>query len=207
LKKIALFVSGLLMSSKKVEREGRIIAEIQPAFNAVGWEIIPSKFHGGKPTNKSLEEYRDYLAKEVADIKPDALIGHSMGTLLIRGLLEEFDGPIILIEGPNWGAPWWKLLLSRYPVWNKSIQGMIRKGFPWVKTSKYILKLEDIPIKSASVLEIHGALANSRLGQDVFARIPYESCFANFPGVKHVALLTDRNVIDVVLNFLKEHTK
>jgi hypothetical protein len=205
--KTALFVSGFLGNDGKVEREGRIIDAIQPAFSEIGWKIVPPKYHGGQPTNKALEEYRDILAEEIAAIKPDALIGHSMGTLLIRGLPEEFDGPIVLIEGPNWGAPWWKLLLSKYPIWNKSIRGMVRKGFPRIKTSKYILRLRDIPIKSAPVLEIHGTLANSELGRDVFERIPYVRNFENFPDIKHVTLATDKKVIEVVLKFIQKHAK
>jgi hypothetical protein len=197
--KNVLFVPGIMRTKKELGMIKTILDKVQPIFEKNGWHLIISEYFAGQTTKLPLEFYRFLLQKEIEKKKPDAIIGHSMGSLLIQGLWE-FTGPIVLIEGPNAGSPWWKLILTMFPIWWKSVKDMF-VGSMYLQQ----LPLHANIIKNNPTLEIHGAFANYWLAKDVFKRLPDVQDFAEFPEIGHIDLLTNFDVIYCVLDFLNKH--
>jgi hypothetical protein len=200
--KKALIVPGFLKNQKDVEISEQIVTELQPQFNEKDWVLqLSSSCYGGKPSYAPLIVYGRELYKEIKKSQPDALMGHSMGVDVIRYALYylhglDFKGPKVFIEGPNYGSPKWKLIVTGFPMKRSCVQDMV-----WNSEFMQMLSQADEPTEDASVLEIQGKRSEWWLSREIFKKLPY-SRVKVFHGVDHVDLVTHPAVIETVLRFL-----
>jgi len=204
LKKI-LFVAGFLKEKKDVERSEKYRSVLE---RELGRSVILFNY-GDEPSERDLHQSAWELWSLYNEVKPCAIIAHSMGTLVVRDMLKfvtcfnETRIPIIFIEGPNNGIPLWKMILTSYhfPLTRKCVRNMWR-GSIFMKN----LILRD-DISNNNILEIQGSFAQWWLtksfiaGRGIFEKIP-ESKLVIFPEVDHRDLPANREVIMEIQKFL-----
>ena len=199
-----IFVPGFVRNPESVKLIEQRVAEIQPVFQDNGWEIVLSKYYDGKPSVDPISKYAKIVAEEIEEIQPDAIIAHSMGTLIVRGswkYYKDFRGPIVFIEGPNMGVAWWKLLITGFPLWRVCVRDMMPRS-PFMKS------LENIwawPPHQNFVLEIQGKFSRHPLAGNVFEPLFYSRIILFFPEVGHRELVTDSRTIKSVLELIKSY--
>ncbi len=195
-----LFVPGFLKDPETVQIVERKVAELQPLFQKRGWKIVLSDCYGGQPSSLSLFEYAQRVAREIENIQPDAVIAHSMGTLIVRGSWKHyphFYGALAFIEGPNMGAARWKLLITGLPLRLPCVKDMVPSS-EFMKS----LKDDDVPQDNLFV-EIQGKFAKHPLAGKVFRPLPYcGGWFYSFPDVDHRELVTDKRTLEVLFRLL-----
>jgi len=192
-----LYVPGFQKKQKDVERGEKIVADNKKVFKDAGFELVLSEAcYGGRPSYRPIASYGMDLKNEIERIHPLALFGHSMGCLeiqfaILRGL--EFNGPLVLTEGPNKGAAAWKLWLTGFPLERPCVQDMLKK-------SSLIKEIQGVKMPE-HVLEIHGSLGEWWLSKDIFEKLP-GSRLEVFPGVDHRVLPRNPEVVKTVLKFI-----
>jgi triacylglycerol esterase/lipase EstA (alpha/beta hydrolase family) len=209
--KKVLFIPGFLRDEGRVARVSQILEHVQPLFNKEGWEIVVSNYYQGQPTDRPLEIYAGSVYADIFYGEYRAIIAHSMGGLLLP---ENIQGniPVIIIESPWYGVLKWQFwvinLLARlkgeggFPLDSHSVQGMIRN-------SKYMNQKKLSPAWASRALQINGQLGTwllARIG-NTFGKIPRARKYKEFPKIGHINLLTDPEVIQLVLDFLNSDTK
>jgi len=215
--KRVLFVPGFLGDEETLKLVPKILNDVQPAFNEAGWEIVVSNYYRGEPTNAPLEGYSVRVFDEIINDNWDAIIAHSMGGLLLP---YDVKVPVVIIESPAYGVTRWQFwvinLLARikgqggFPLNNLSVQGMLR-GSQFMKVRRFMLFVQQgklAPLWTAHALQINGALGLhflSRKGGDTFGKLPGIKKYREFPGIDHVGILTNPEVIECVLKFLNQH--
>ena len=209
--KKVLFIPGFLRDEGRVARVSQIIEQIQPKFNDAGWEIVVSNYYQGKPTDLPLDVCAGRVDSELFWDKYDAVIAHSMGGLLLPQNIWR-NIPVVVIESPWYGVLRWQFrvinLLARlkregvFPLNNIGVRGMIRGG-------EYIQNRHLFPWWGSRALQINGQLGTCQLARigNTFGRIPGIGRYVEFPKIGHINLLTDPEVIQLVLDFLNSDTK
>lgn len=197
--KKVLFVPGFLRDPETVQFAERKVVELQPLFRERGGEIVFSDCYGGQPSSLPLSEYAQRLAKEVENVQPDAIVAHSMGTLIVRASWKyypHFYGPIVFIEGPNMGAARWQLLLTGFPLRLPCVKDMVR-------SSKFMKSLKGDNLPHANLfVEIQGKLARHPLAGKVFYPLHYRGGFYCFSDVDHRELPTDKKTMELLFQML-----
>lgn len=100
-----LFVYGL--QTKEFNPEDKIKI-MKPFLARHGFEVCVVDYNHGKPTREALEKYTSEVFKESEKQKPVAIIGHSMGGIIARYIVEAMGLSIeklIILESPNQGIP------------------------------------------------------------------------------------------------------
>ncbi|MFA5009608.1 MAG: hypothetical protein WC534_03500 [Candidatus Paceibacterota bacterium] len=198
--KTALFVPGFLKGAKDVKKAQLYAKKVEKIFSQYDWKIMMADcYHGA--CNESINAYSRRLADQIACVDPQAIIAHSMGTLVVRGSWKynrEFSGPIVFVEGPNAGVSWWKLLLfvKRYPIWRAAMRDTIKES-SFMKD----IKEDNIP-NFNKLLEIQGKFSQIFLARNVFVPLEYAERLEKFPLLGHRAIIIDEDVIKTIINFI-----
>lgn len=162
-----------------------------------GWKIhlsTGSEF----PSFGDLEICAELLAKEIEQVKPDALVFFSMGTLTGRRACHLLPGqippvPTVLVEGPNYGVPWWKLIIAGFSLLRPCCRDMM-------PSSPFMKSINGVSFNDRPVLEIQGKFSTVALAKTVFRKMP-ETELVSFPDLGHIKLISDERVIETILNF------
>jgi len=102
-------------------------------FAQHGIEVYVADYAKGQPTCEELEVYTEEVKRYIKEIKPVAIIAHSMGGIIARYVIETNPQleiqKLIILESPNQGIPSWSLpiakLLGIPPDW-PSTKSMVR---------------------------------------------------------------------------------
>lgn len=197
--KKALFVPGFCKTKTDIIWAREAVKKMNIFFNPHGWEIIMSGCYEGNPSSKKIFHYGKKVAQEVVILKPDAIIAFSMGVTILRSYWDcaGFEVPKIMIEGPNEGAPAWKLLLMfrRYPLTRRCIRDIV----PWSRLMRFVKRNST----SGKLMEIQGKFSQWWLAKKVYKPFPQTNVSVMFPTVGHRALLTDPRAHEAMLRFLE----
>lgn len=201
LQRTILFVPGFLKESEDVSRANSYVEKLNNIFGQHGWNVIMASCYLGA-CHESIDTYSRRLETEIDFLKPDVIISHSMGTLVVRGswkYFKDFAGPIVFIEGPNAGVSWWKLLLflNRYPFWRVCMRDTMR-GSVFMKSIQ-----EDSPPQDNRVLEIQGKFSENPLARNVFVPLRYAQ-LKKFPRLGHRGLAVNDGVIKIIADFINQ---
>lgn len=163
----------------------------------------------GKPTVYHIGTYSGRLAHIIDWERPNAIIAHSMGGLVLLDALRKlvaggipWKGKIVFIETPFNGAPSWKLKYTGFPVDTNAVKDMF-------VDSDFMKQLDFSVLNECQVLCIIGSFSNRGFGivgwlakpvMDPCKRVP-KPCINKFDGIEHKALLKHQPAGDMIKSF------
>ena len=113
--KIVLLVPGF--QNKKFNARSKM-EKLADRLEKEGWTVYVSDYGHGQPMKESIIHYAAEVAKEIEQYRPDVIIVHSMGGLVVRWSVEimkcGYPGlKLIILETPHQGLPLQDISLGR----------------------------------------------------------------------------------------------
>lgn len=171
--------------------------------------LIPIIYFGNKTTYKSLDEYvaeSERLLRPYGDTSNDYVIGHSMGGLIVRKLVEvknhEFKKKM-LVECPNGGTSWWIDSFNKLNTTYESVNDMHRG-------SAFMNSIPESGAINQNYIEVRGSASLDFKAQVVallgygFTKIP-GALQVILPDIDHVNLVIDKRSVGIGIGLLKAH--
>ena len=201
LKKKVGFGPGFMADEKKVALVKRIFCLVEPFFSTSGYKLVLLDYSDSKPTRDPLKLLAQKLAKIIDEENLYAIASHSMCNAMVRSLaprLNDFSGPIILLEGPNTASKFqiarWALHGGRRPFKYPCEQDM-------PKNSAFMSSLTETSLGSIKPLEIGGRLSAHWYTKSAFQALPY-TAYVQFPSASHLKMTYDPAILSLVIKYL-----
>jgi hypothetical protein len=162
-----------------------------------GWWVEVSNYGHGRPMNLPTSIYLEELRSEFEQIRPKAVVAHSLSGILVRCLIEieRMRGieRLVMLESPHNGVPSWLLRIFGYPNW--PVIWEVKKG------SKLLAHLNTAPRGEIDTryCQIGGMLATIAPG--IFKMSG--AYVKDFPGVTHSGLRTNSMVLEEIARFIE----
>ena len=172
------------------ERVDRIRSRTAKRYADMGIELEILNYYGNKPTTQPLSQLSSQLWETIEESGCDAIICHSMAVEMLRKLaprLAQFDGSIVLIEGPNSASllqvAYWSATRKRLPLVTTAERDII-------KTSAFMRSLTETKLGLVKPLEIGGYASAHWPSKSAFTKLQY-TAHLDFRDLHHIDLLFD----------------